>query len=447
MSDLFTGNLFGEDPVPKGSTAKVSEDAPLAEKMRPQTLDDVVGQDKILGQGRLLRRLVEEDRMTSIILWGPPGTGKTTLARIIASHTSANFIPFSAVMSGIKEIKAVMADAERLRRATKRRTVLFVDEIHRFNKAQQDAFLPYVENGTIILIGATTENPSFEVISALMSRSKVFVLQPLSVDDLVQIMRLALDNSERGLKRYNVEVSDDLLIKIANYSAGDARAALNTLDLAVTSSAKPKNDTTGNDDDGKVVMTPEDLQEALQRALLRYDKAGEEHYNLISAFIKSVRNSDPDAAVYWMARMLESGEDPMYVARRVVIIAAEDVGMADPQALPVATAAMQATHLIGYPECVFPLTEAAIYLSLAPKSNSSKAAYLSASVDARETEQEPVPMHLRNAPTGLMKGLGYGEGYKYAHSYEEGHADMQCLPDRLKDRKYYVPGPRDKKQS
>jgi putative ATPase len=257
-------------------------------------------------------------------------------------------------------------------------------------------------------------------------------------------MRRALDNSERGLKRYNVEVSDDLLVKIANYSAGDARAALNTLELAVTSSAKPKADAGS---DNMVVMTAEDLQEALQRALLRYDKAGEEHYNLISAFIKSVRNSDPDAAVYWMARMLESGEDPMYVARRIVIIAAEDIGMADPQALPVATAAMQATHLIGMPECVFPLTEAAIYLSLAPKSNSSKAAYLTAMVDARETEQELVPLHLRNAPTGLMKGLGYGEGYKNAHSFEEGHADMQCLPDRLKDRKYYVPSPRDKNQS
>jgi len=257
-------------------------------------------------------------------------------------------------------------------------------------------------------------------------------------------MRRALDNSERGLKRYNVQVSDDLLTTIANYSAGDARAALNTLELAVTSSAKPqKNEETGKDT--TVVMTADDLQEALQRALLRYDKGGDEHYSLISAFIKSVRNSDPDAAVYWMARMLESGEDPMYVARRIVIIASEDVGMADPQALPVATAAMQATHLIGMPECVFPLTEAAIYLSLAPKSNSSKAAYLTAMIDARETEQEPVPLHLRNAPTGLMKGLGYGEGYKNAHSYEEGHADMQCLPERLKDRKYYVPSPRDKK--
>src|SRR5882724_13292759 len=263
MSDLFTGNLFGDDPPPKGQSTKVPDDAPLAEKMRPQTLDEVVGQDKILGPGRLLRRLVEEDRMTSVILWGPPGTGKTTLARIIASHTSANFIPFSAVMSGIKEIKAVMVEAEKLRRATKRRTVLFIDEIHRFNKSQQDAFLPYVENGTIILIGATTENPSFEVISALMSRSKVFVLQPLSVDDLIQIMRRALDNSERGLKRYNVEVSDDLLIKIANYSAGDARSALNTLELAVISSAKPRKDTTGTDSDSPVVMTAEDLQEAL----------------------------------------------------------------------------------------------------------------------------------------------------------------------------------------
>ncbi|HZS45714.1 MAG TPA: replication-associated recombination protein A [Blastocatellia bacterium] len=406
--------------------------------MRPRTIDEVVGQEKILGPGKLLRRSIEQDRLTSIILWGPPGSGKTTLARIIASHTKSNFIPFSAVTSGIKEIKAVMSDAERLRRAALRRTVLFIDEIHRFNKSQQDAFLPYVENGTIVLIGATTENPSFEVISALMSRSKVFVLEPLSMDSLITIMRRALVDRERGLGHYNVEVSDQLLESIANYSAGDARSALNTLDLAVTNLVKP-------DQEEVVTMTADDVQQALQRALLRYDKAGEEHYNLISAFIKSVRNSDPDAAVYWLARMLEAGEDPMYVARRIVILAAEDVGMADPQALPVANAAMQATHLIGWPEAIFPLTEAAIYLALAPKSNSSKAAYLSAAKDARETEQLPVPMHLRNAPTGLMKGLGYGEGYKYAHSYDEGHADMDCLPEPLKDRKYYRPSPRDKK--
>ncbi|HXG94035.1 MAG TPA: replication-associated recombination protein A [Blastocatellia bacterium] len=405
--------------------------------MRPRTLDEFVGQEKIIGPGRALRKMIEEDRLQSLIFWGPPGTGKTTLASLIAQSTAARFVPFSAVSSGIKEVRQVMAEAADYRRQSGRRTVVFIDEIHRFNKAQQDAFLPYVENGTIILIGATTENPSFEVNSALLSRSKVFVLEPLSVEHIILILKRALEDKERGLGDVRVDAPDDVLRTIAAYASGDARVALNTLELAV-SIAEP-------DGIGARFITEEVLREAMQRAALRYDKAGEEHYNLISAFIKSVRNSDADAAVYWLARMLESGEDPMFVARRLVILASEDIGLADPAALTIAVAAMQATHFVGLPEAKLHLTEATIYLALAPKSNAVIEAYIAAQRDAMETEREPVPMHLRNAPTSLMKQFGYGQGYQYSHLFESGRADeMECLPEYLRGKKYYKPTKRDK---
>jgi putative ATPase len=374
--------------------------------------------------------MIEEDRLQSLVFWGPPGTGKTTLAEVIAAQTSARFLPFSAVNSGIREVREVMGEADAYRRRFGRRTVVFIDEIHRFNKAQQDAFLPYVETGTIILIGATTENPSFEVNSALLSRARVFVLEPLTSEQLVKIMRRAIDDPERGLGKSRVEVSNDLLMLIAAYSSGDARVALNTVELAASISDA--------DENGVRRIGEEVLREAMQRAALRYDKAGEEHFNLISALIKSIRNSDPDAAVYWLARMLEAGEDPMYVARRLIHHASEDIGLADPMGLVQAVAAMQATHFIGMPECKIALTQATLYLALAPKSNAVIAAYYGAQKDALETEREPVPLHLRNAPTPLMKGLGYGQNYQYAHDFESGRAEeMECLPENLKGRKYY----------
>ena len=410
---------------------------PLADRMRPRALDEFVGQEKIAAPGRALRRMIEEDRLQSIIFWGPPGTGKTTLASLIAAHTAARFMTFSAVTSGIREVREVMKAADEFRRKTGRRTVVFIDEIHRFNKAQQDAFLPFVEGGTIILIGATTENPSFEVNSALLSRSRVFTLDSLTAQDIVVILNRALEDTERGLGDQRVDVTEDLLEAIASYSSGDARVALNTLELAVS--------TAEADAIGARVITKEVLKEAMQRASLRYDKAAEEHYNFISAFIKSIRNSDPDAAVYWLARMLEAGEDPMFVARRLVIHASEDVGLADPLALIHSVAAMQATHFVGLPEARLALTQATLYLALAPKSNSVLTAYMAASKDALETEQQPVPLHLRNAPTSLMKQFGYGSGYQYAHDYETGRAeDMSCLPEALRDRKYYQRGRRDK---
>jgi putative ATPase len=411
-------------------------DAPLADRMRPRTLDEVVGQERILGPGRALRRMIEEDRLRSIILWGPPGTGKTTIARLVARLTSSVFVPFSAVTSGIKEVRQVMAAAESGRRVSGQRTVVFVDEIHRFNKAQQDAFLPYVENGTIALIGATTENPSFEVISALLSRSKVFTLEPLSADALASVLRRAIEDPERGLGRERVEVDDALLARIAEYSGGDARSALNTLELAAATSPE--------DERGVRRITEESLAEAIQRAVRRYDKGGEEHYNFASALIKSIRNSDPDAAVYWLARMIEAGEGPRFIARRLVILASEDVGMADPAALPQCVAAADAAHMLGFPEALFPLTQAALYLALAPKSNAVKRAFQAASEDAARTASDGVPLHLRNAPTGLMRGLGYGSGYRYAHDEESGRAEgMRCLPETLEGRRYYEPGPRD----
>ncbi|MBI3654674.1 MAG: replication-associated recombination protein A [Acidobacteria bacterium] len=428
------GNLFDDlrdAALDETASAADFRLQPLAERMRPRSLDEFIGQQKIVGAGRALRRMIEEDHLQSLILWGPPGSGKTTLARIIAATTAARFIPFSGVTSGIKEVREVMTQADAYRRKANRRTVLFVDEIHRFNKAQQDAFLPYVESGTIILIGATTENPSFEVNSALLSRSKVFVLEALTADDLVTMMKGALVDAERGFD-FPVQVSGELLQAIAIYASGDARVAWNTLELAVSIAAA--------DDTGARVISAATLREALQRAALRYDKAGEEHFNIISAFIKSIRNSDPDAAIYWLARMIEGGEDPMFIARRIVIHASEDIGMADPQALIHAVAAMQAVHLVGLPEARLTLAQATIYLATAPKSNAVLTAINEALADVRSLEQYPVPMQLRNAPTGLMKGLGYGKNYQYAHDYAEGRAEaMECLPEELRGRQYYKP--------
>lgn len=401
---------------------------PLANRMRPTSLDGYVGQQHLVGKGKILRQLIENDLVPSMIFWGPPGIGKTTLARIIAHQTKASFINFSAVTSGIKEIREVMKQAQTASKMGER-TIVFVDEIHRFNKAQQDAFLPYVENGSIILIGATTENPSFEINSALLSRCKVFVLKPLSQEDLLLLLKHAMSAKE-GFANRGILMEQGCLEMIASFSAGDARTALNTLEMAVLNAVE---------EEGNLCVNKTLIEQCTSRKSFLYDKKGEEHYNLISALHKSMRNSDVQAAVYWLARMLEAGEDPLYVARRLVRFASEDVGMADSRALEICVAAYQAAHYIGMPECSVHLTHAVTYLSLAPKSNALYTAYESAKADAYQTMKDPVPLQIRNAVTSLMKDLHYGEGYRYAHDEENAITDMECLPPKLKGRRYYVP--------
>jgi putative ATPase len=418
-------SLFDSSPI-HFSPPSTDKSRPLAERMRPVSLDDFVGQEHVLGPGKPLRKQIEHDQMTSLILWGPPGVGKTTLAHLIARLSRCEFLPFSAVLAGIKEIKAVMADAERIRKLG-RRTILFVDEIHRFNRAQQDAFLPYVERGDIVLIGATTENPSFEVNAALLSRSKVFALRALTVPEVVTLLRRALEDSERGLGHLRLTAPDDLLEQIAILASGDARAAYNTLESAAA--ATPPGE----------ALSQQAVEDALQRKTLLYDKSGEEHYNIISALHKSVRSSDPQAGLYWLARMLEAGEDRMYIARRIVRMAIEDIGLADPRALEQTIAAMQAVHFLGIPEGDLALAQAVIYLAVAPKSDASYRALGEAVRDVQNTVAEPVPMQLRNAVTKSMKAWGYGTGYQHAHKFDDAVNEMECLPPSLAGREYYLP--------
>jgi len=405
--------------------------APLADRMRPRTLEEFVGQDHILGQGKVLRRAIEADQISSIILWGPPGTGKTSLAHIIANRTGARFVCFSAVTSGIKEIREIIAKAKDQQRYSGKRTILFVDEFHRFNKAQQDAFLPHVEDGTIILIGATTENPSFQINSPLLSRSRVFLFKPLTQEDIELVLRRALSDSERGLGDLKVKIDPEIIGQIAQMADGDARVALNTLEMAVLM--------TSPDRDNIRRVQLQTVEEAMQRKALLYDRQGEEHYNIISAFHKSMRGSDPDASIYWLARMLEAGEDPLYVARRMVRFASEDIGNADPQALCIAVAAKEAFHFLGSPEGELALAQAAIYLATAPKSNATEVAYDEVRKDIQKLQNLPVPLHLRNAPTKLMKQLGYSKGYKYAHNFKDHYVVQEYLPENLRGRRYYRP--------
>ncbi|MBQ6493515.1 MAG: replication-associated recombination protein A [Erysipelotrichaceae bacterium] len=414
---MFQQNLFYDE-----------KNEPLAARLRPQTLDDIIGQQHLIGEGKILRRIIENDHIPSMIFWGPPGVGKTTLASVIARTTKAAFINFSAVTSGIKEIREVMKKAEE-ENLSGNRTIVFVDEIHRFNKAQQDAFLPFVEKGSIILIGATTENPSFEVNGALLSRCRVFVLKQLSADDIVELLKRAI-NDPRAFEGQKINISDEDLYFIANFSNGDARAALSTLEMAVDN---------GEITDDGINVNSQIIEDITSKKSFLYDKKGEEHYNIISALHKSMRNSDPDAAVYWLSRMLEAGEDPLYVARRVIRFASEDIGLADPRALQIAVSAYESCHYLGMPECNVNLAEAVIYMSVAPKSNATYVAYESAKADAVKMLDEPVPLVIRNAPTSLMKDLGYGDGYQYAHDTEDKLTDMECLPDSLKGREYYHP--------
>jgi putative ATPase len=423
-------SLFPNFPRALAESETPASHQPLAERMRPRTLDQFIGQEKLLGPGKPLRVQIENDDLGSMLLWGPPGCGKTTLARLIARLTRSEFISFSAVLSGIKEIKEVMAAAER-KSHSGARTIVFVDEVHRFNKAQQDAFLPHVEAGHIIFIGATTENPSFEVISPLLSRTKVYVLDSLATPEIAGLLRRALNDKEHGLGSESIDAPDEILFRMASFANGDARSAYNTLELAVRGAA--------SDAHGVRHLNSELLEDVLQRKLLRYDKAGEEHFNLISALHKSVRNSDPDAALYWLARMIESGEDALYLARRLVRMASEDIGLAEPGALAITLAAKEAFEFLGAPEGHLALAQAAVYLSLAPKSNALYTAYGAVAGDVRKTEADPVPLHLRNAVTGLMKNAGYGEGYKYAHDFEEKVTGMPCLPENLAGRVYYKP--------
>ena len=402
---------------------------PLAYRMRPRNLDEFVGQEHLVGNGKILRKMIDSDNVSSMIFWGPPGVGKTTLAQIIAHETKADFITFSAVTSGIKEIKKVMEDADNNKKLGIK-TILFIDEIHRFNKAQQDAFLPFVEKGAIILIGATTENPSFEINNALLSRCRTFVLKELSVENILSLLKRAI-NDERGFGKSKIEILDNDLKFIATFANGDARSALTTLDMIVTNSDIDKN--------GTICITRDNIESILSKKTLLYDKDGEEHYNIISALHKSMRNSDPDAAIYWLARMLEGGEDPLYIARRIIRFASEDIGLADTNALNVAINVYQACHFIGMPECNVHLAEAVIYMSIAPKSNACDIAYMNAKKDALDTIAEPVPLQIRNAPTKLMQNLGYGQGYKFAHDYENKLTNMDCLPTTLKGKVYYQP--------
>ena len=402
---------------------------PLAERLRPTSIDEIVGQDHLLGKGKILRNMIESDKVPSMIFWGPPGVGKTTIAKVIANMTKADFITFSAVTSGIKEIKTVMEEAEK-NRLFGGKTIVFVDEIHRFNKAQQDAFLPFVEKGSIILVGATTENPSFEINNALLSRCKVFVLNPLTVDDIVLLLKKAISD-KRGFGGMKIKISKQILETIATFSNGDARGALSTLEMVILN---------GDRQDDTITVSKEIVEQVTSKKSFLYDKKGEEHYNLISALHKSMRNSDPDAAVYWLARMLEAGEDPLYIARRVVRFASEDVGLADPRAMEVAVSVYQACHFIGVPECNVCLTEAVVYMAMSPKSNAMEVAYNRAAEDAKKMIDEPVPMVIRNAPTKLMKELGYGDGYIYAHDTKEKISSMQCLPDSLVGKEYFTPG-------